>query len=196
MFASDCIRKKNETIQLVDINGQPIKDKGTALVKLELGSLNQFYPMLVVENPPCDVLIGSDYLNFYEFSICFEQKYIKSKIAGIINFEKCRKFKPILKISEPVKNTKKVVTFNNTINISEFECNEFILGKNRKSKPDWPMATKKEKQELRKNIYKIRVKEDTEIGPREKVQVNIYTQNEDVNKRYRLRPRKHVNYKC
>jgi len=52
---------------LRDISNNPLVDKGFAIVKLQIGNISVEYPMLLVKNATCPILLGYDFIEHFNW---------------------------------------------------------------------------------------------------------------------------------
>lgn len=78
----------NSNITITGITGNSVKDEGFAVVPIQFGNIYTNWPMMIMENCPCDVLIGMDFLDRFGFNIDLKGSKLVSEVGGTIKLHK------------------------------------------------------------------------------------------------------------
>lgn len=77
-------RLKNHTINITNIEGNSVNDKGLSIIEFTLNGHIIKHPMLVLQNPPFKILFGLDFLNAAKADIKLSTKSLFSPRLGTI----------------------------------------------------------------------------------------------------------------
>lgn len=90
-LTTNLVTAKNDQFEFVSANKKTIEDEGFALVPIQIGNLVTQFPMVIVENSSCEVLLGLDFYYYYGVDVRFKDQYLKSQDIGIVSFNEAPK---------------------------------------------------------------------------------------------------------